>query len=258
MPTIEVLPSSHSASAPGWALVPDTGYDPSKVAIQPQSRKRAARASGLGGDSASNITRLANATLKHIQELDRESSRDVQIAMAKGGGGGRKGGGFTPNVRRIMQSQKTFANHLADEEAMLAQEGQQGGRGEVVRVGRAPGLGKRASTAAMSPPAEDERRMNSKSQLTLEPPATQPDPESEHLLKTYIPAAPSEAEMEALTSAPPLSYNQARAAPSVAKPQRFFCEICGYWGSIRCMKCGARVCGLECKGAHEEGRCLRY
>jgi zinc finger HIT domain-containing protein 1 len=157
-----------------------------------------------------------------------------------------------------MQSQKTFANHLADEEAMLAQEGQQGGRGEVVRVWRAPGLGKRASTAAMSPPAEDERRAIPKSQSTVEPPVVQPDPESEHLLKTYIPAAPSEAEMEALTSAPPLSYNQARAAPSVGKPQRFFCEICGYWGSIRCMKCGARVCGLECKGAHEEGRCLRY
>lgn len=157
-----------------------------------------------------------------------------------------------------MQSQKTFANHLADEEAMLAQEGQQGGRGEVVKVGRAPGLGKRAATTATSPPAVEERRTITKLESTGEPPAIQPDPESEHLLKTYIPAAPSEVVMEALTSAPPLSYNQARAAPSVGKPRRFFCEVCGYWGSIRCMKCGARVCGLECKGAHEEGRCLRY
>lgn len=82
--------------------------------------------------------------------------------------------------------------------------------------------------------------------------------ESEPLLRTYVPSAPSDEVMAALLSGPPLSYNGARAAPSLGKPQRHFCEICGYWGTLKCTKCGARVCGLECKNAHSDGRCLFY
>lgn len=80
MPRIEVIPNSNSISAPGWAYVPDTGYDPSKAAIQPTgARKRAARASGLGvGDST---TRQQNAVLKHLADLDKDSHRDVQIPV---------------------------------------------------------------------------------------------------------------------------------------------------------------------------------
>ena len=242
--------------------MPDTGYDPSKIAIQPTARKRGARTSGLGGGGGASdtITRQANATLKHLQELDRESSRDVQIALPKGAGGGRKGKNTT-NVRRILMSNKTFANHLADEEAALAMEAQQmPGASSVKTAKGGPAVGnKGAATAAVDPQPRDTVQQA----LTKEEPLagsmlTQQDPESDHLLKTFVPSAPTEAEMEALVSAPPLSYNQARAVPSVGKPQRHFCEICGYWGSIRCMRCGARVCGLECKGAHDEGRCLRY
>lgn len=82
--------------------------------------------------------------------------------------------------------------------------------------------------------------------------------EDEPLLKIHLPSAPSDAVLEALVSGPPLSYNGARAAPSIGRPQRHFCEICGYWGTIKCMKCGVRVCGLECKNAHADGRCLLY
>ena len=87
-----------------------------------------------------------------------------------------------------------------------------------------------------------------------------PDDANNPLLRSYIPAAPSAAIMEALVSAPPLSYNAARAGAGAAagKPQRRFCEICGYWGGVRCLKCGARVCGLECLGVHGEGRCLKF
>lgn len=247
MPTIEVLPTTSHPSAPGWTLVPDNGYDPSKAALVPsQPGKRAARTAGLTSSSTTTAARQQAAILKHIQDLDRESPRDVQIALPKGAGGKKK---ETVNVRRIVNSNKTFANHLADEEAMLALEGgQQRERRDTV-----PTAGKRKSTTATEDMGEGD-----KEDVTMGNTSAQPDPESDHLLRTYIPAAPTEAEMEALIMAPPLSYNQARAAPSVGKPQRFFCEICGYWGSIRCMKCGARVCGLECKGAHEEGRCLRY
>lgn len=81
MPQIEVVPNSTSISAPGWAYVPDNGYDPSKVAIQPSgARKRAARTSGIaGGDTTS---RQQNAIAKHLTELDKDNSRDVQIQIS--------------------------------------------------------------------------------------------------------------------------------------------------------------------------------
>ena len=257
MPTIEVLPNSTSISAPGWAYVPDTGYDPSKAAIQPSARKRAARASNLGGN-ITNDTRQANAILKHIAELDRESSKDVQIKGSVGAG--RKDKKMTTNVRRILTSNKTFANHLADEEAWLAGM-EQGAGGSTSRPRALTGGTRRASTAATSPPPPQGARRSvtaSTPTPTASMSAVQSDPEDDPLLKTYMPAPPSAAEMEALVSAPPLSYNQSRAAPSVGRPQRYFCEMCGYWGSVRCMKCGARVCGLDCKLSHDEGRCLRY
>ena len=79
------------------------------------------------------------------------------------------------------------------------------------------------------------------------------------LLQSSVPPPPSAALMKALTSAPPLSYNAARVGPSTSgRPQRQFCEICGYWGRVKCMKCGARVCGLACKTAHDEGRCTNF
>ena len=33
---------------------------------------------------------------------------------------------------------------------------------------------------------------------------------------------------------------------------RRFCEVCGYWGRVRCMACGTRCCALECLGVHRE------
>ena len=74
-----------------------------------------------------------------------------------------------------------------------------------------------------------------------------------------IPALPSEAEMEALLSAPPLTYNQARAAPPPpgAPPPRRFCETCGYWGRVKCMKCGAMTCSVACKDDHDQFKCLK-
>lgn len=80
MPHVEVIPNSTSQSAPGWAYVPDNGYDPSKVAIQPSGvRKRAARASALAiGDTT---TRQQSAILKHLAELDKDNHRDVHIAV---------------------------------------------------------------------------------------------------------------------------------------------------------------------------------
>lgn len=171
-------------------------------------------------------------------------------------------------------SQKTFANHLADEEAALSAHAQQPlathtPRPTASKVTKTPASRlKRSSTSASTPTPTptDSTPPKVVPSATLVPGLT-PAPsnvapsldDTNPLLRSYIPSAPSEATLNALVAAPPLSYNMARARPSPSgRPQRHFCEICGYWGRIKCMKCGARVCGLECKGTHDEGRCLRF
>ncbi|KIX93411.1 uncharacterized protein Z520_10830 [Fonsecaea multimorphosa CBS 102226] len=105
------------------------------------------------------------------------------------------------------------------------------------------------------------------------PPAYDPALDRDPLLRTLdIPKMPSERVMQALLSEPPLSYVAARAKTLddnsqgdgtfamrtgnnslMAKPQRWFCSVCGYWGKVRCKYgCGERVCGLlDCWKGHE-------
>lgn len=160
-------------------------------------------------------------------------------------------------------SQKTFANHIADEEAFLALQQQ-----------HPPPAAPRVPAPKPSRSTPNMKRSSTTEVQSTQGGASQPgtgraggiassrakDPlDDEPLLKSQVPSVPSVELMEALLSSPPLSYNAARAAPPPpGKPQRYFCEICGYWGTIKCIKCGARVCGLECKGAHDDGRCLKF
>ncbi|KAL8715941.1 MAG: hypothetical protein Q9220_000608 [cf. Caloplaca sp. 1 TL-2023] len=262
MPSIEVLPNSTSISAPGWAYVPDNGFDPSKAAIQPSgSRKRAARTSGIA--SGDTTTRQQNATLRHLNELDKDNYRDVQIpvpARFKEKSGSKTK--TTPNVRRILTSQKTFANHLADEEAALASQEQHVASASAPLPLRHASSGRKSSavalessaTGSIQPGVQEAECLTGASKETMNEDTGSVNP----LLRSYVPEIPSQAVMDALLAGPPLSYNAARSAPSTGKPARQFCEICGYWGTIKCLKCGARVCGLDCKNTHDEGRCLKF
>jgi zinc finger HIT domain-containing protein 1 len=81
------------------------------------------------------------------------------------------------------------------------------------------------------------------------------------LLMSHIPPVPSQEELEALIGAPPLTYTEARGeltAEDLGRPTRGFCEICGYWGRVKCTKCGSRVCALECLRTHQEDCYTRY
>ncbi len=182
-------------------------------------------------------------------------------------------GKVTQAVRRILMSQKTFANHLADEEAALSALAQQPLATHIPRpaskvtktpVSRLKRSSTSASTPAPTPPEPTAQEVLPSPAImpyAMAPPSTitPSQDDANPLLRSYVPSAPSEATLDALVAAPPLSYNMARARPSSSgRPQRHFCEICGYWGRVKCMKCGARVCGLECKGTHDEGRCLRF
>ena len=50
MPHIEVLPNAKQSLAPGWAYVPDTGYDPSRAPLNPSAPRR------LRASTTNNIT----------------------------------------------------------------------------------------------------------------------------------------------------------------------------------------------------------
>lgn len=88
MPRIEVLPNTGSAPAPGWAYVADTGYDPSKVAINPTGTgKRATRAGVGGAGSEVSAAALQIKSTKRLNLLDSDaSSKEVNVPAKKSGG----------------------------------------------------------------------------------------------------------------------------------------------------------------------------
>lgn len=124
MPLVEVLNTSRSHATPGWAYIPDTrsNLDP---ALKPSAgRKRGIREPGGRTDLTS---RQAAAINRHLLELDRENHRDnvsipvpVRKDTAQRDNGRAQRAKTTSNVRKILQSQKTFKNYLDDEEAALA------------------------------------------------------------------------------------------------------------------------------------------
>ena len=156
----------------------------------------------------------------------------------------------TQNARRILQYQRQIKHWLDDEEALLQQaptprtalskklaptplEGTPGPAGPPLATATPGPYGASASTVDALLSVENAM-----------PPPLNPS------------------ELDALLSAPPLLYSASHAAPPApgggGPPPRRFCDNCGFWGDIKCLKCGARVCGLECKDAHEATRCLKW
>ncbi|EED23520.1 HIT finger domain protein, putative [Talaromyces stipitatus ATCC 10500] len=291
MPLVEVLGTSRSHATPGWAYVPETSLQKSSsstAATALTSRKRGIREPG--GSTTDLTSRQNHAILRHLAELDRENHRDnVHIpvpvrkdAIQRDNGRGARAK-TTSNVRRIVQSQKTFRNYLDDEEAALGYASTSVmGSGAAVPAAGASKVAKIAGRRSLTPAAAasntdmlTERQKPTKKQNTERTTTTQDNNENpevqetpiqggliksphdnDHLLKSYIPHAPSDRLMAALLAEPPLRYHVARAAPSASgKPARRFCTICGYWGKIRCKNCGVRTCGLECYKVHEDSRC---
>ena len=233
MPHIELLANQASAPAPGWAYIPESNYiDPSKAAINPTGARARHKSAARGAQAHSDLTaRQQTAVQRRLQELDRDApARDVAIPRDKAGAVGK-----TQGTRRILGSAKTWRNWLDDEEAMVG----------------AQALGAKAAAAlpaaaAAAAPAE---KLADAEDVLMADVRTETDP----LLRADTLAGVSPLQVEVLLSVPPLSYGAARAAPpdDNAPPPRYFCELCGYWGRVRCLKCGSRVCGLDCKTMHD-------
>jgi zinc finger HIT domain-containing protein 1 len=284
MPTVEVLQTEKSTAAPGWAYVYDRPVDPSKVAIDPTATARnkagrAQRAAATHTVANNELTRRETIAIqRRLADLDKDggSGKDVPIPQkwrdfqigTEGNGVGTWGKGrkTTTNARRVLLSEKTFTHHLEDEEARIAL----GRDTAVAGAGRRSDFGVKRGPAARR--ASNLSRVEDDVEMTDAPEeveeTTDATPEISHtkeahddpLLKVETPLPLSADELEALLSHPPLSYNAARAAPldMYAPPQRKFCEMCGYWGRVKCLKCGARVCGLDCKETHDQACKMRF
>ncbi|KAJ5923315.1 hypothetical protein N7454_008560 [Penicillium verhagenii] len=289
---VELLQHKGAAPTPGWSYVTDRAFNPAQAAMAPTlSRKRGIRDAGKGGDMSS---RRANAIIRHLAELDRENQRDVAIPVpvkqAKEAGARGTRAKTTSNVRRILQSQKTFRNHLDDEEAAIQNSGGKaaavvaaaarrsstpvvaGAAGAV--AGSAAAKRKRASAVGTAASTPTPARSVSVSVSVAETPATvatdgeagedeegkskllKTEHDDDPLLKSYAPTMPSDRIIQRLLAEPPLSYNASRAgAPISSHSPRYFCCMCGYWGKIRCKSCHLRTCGLDCYRVHEDSRC---
>jgi hypothetical protein len=81
MPHVEVLPNSAASVAPGWTYVVDTGYDPSKVAINPKNKKRAAAQPGGQRGETELSARQQTAIARRIAELERDNDPKQSIAI---------------------------------------------------------------------------------------------------------------------------------------------------------------------------------
>jgi zinc finger HIT domain-containing protein 1 len=172
----------------------------------------------------------------------------------------------TQNARRIIQYQRQIKHWLDDEIAQLQQAPPVTTSRAAARAAAQPQSLRRASTMTGMPPTPVEATPGpmtpEMATPTLLGSRIEPLLQMDDLLSIdrSMPAPLTPTELEALLLAPPLSYATSHAAAPAqgGPPQRQFCDNCGYWGKIKCLKCGARICGMECKDAHEATRCLKW
>ena len=266
-PHIEELPIAQSRQAPGFAWVAVAGPSEDPAKNWGTSNRKRARFSAAGQTESQKealSARQQKEIERKLKELNSDNSKDVQIPVPKkeAGGSGAQRAGKTPNTKKILASGKTFAHYLDDEEAEIARTGRRDGDVEVVptsaaqqRASKTPlarrGLGNESSMENSPAPAQSSSRTIGGSQGVA---VTEIDGSDE------LEPDPSEGEIQALLNAPPLTYNQARSAPppADAPPPRRFCEVCGYFGRAKCMKCGVMTCSVMCKDAHDDQRCLKF
>lgn len=267
-PHIEELPTTQSRQAPGfaWVAVSGPSEDPSKNwSTSNRKRARVSAAGQTDSQKEALSARQQREIERKIRELNSDNSKDVQIPIpTKGAGGGGHRAGKTTNTKKILASGKTFAHYLDDEEAEIARTGRRDGDIEVVPSTAAPPRASKTPIARRSianessmenSPAPGQSTARTTAAARSEDAMDVDDPQDE-----VDPSLPSEAEIQALLNAPPLTYNQARSAPppADAPPPRRFCEVCGYFGRAKCMKCGVMTCSVMCKDTHDEQRCLKF
>lgn len=262
-PHIEEVPIAQTRQAPGfaWVAVPKD-LDPAKKALEVAGKKRA-RVAGIQSEAQKEATstRQQREIERRIRDLNNDGSKDVIIPLPKQDKGSAAKAGKTANTKKILSSGKRFEHYLDDEEAELA------------RLGKVDGMVKEDAPVRASKTPYARRSLQQEVEDTDMPDAQAPTlafleqaaasrGEGAEYDDDFdaIPPIPTEEEIQTLLDAPPLTYNAARLAPSykAVAPARVFCEVCGYWGRFKCMKCGSRTCSVDCEAIHVADRCLKF
>ena len=294
MPLIEVLPAGlpSRASQPGWAYVPDTGPI---AAVQPGQRK-GGRDDNVVGSSAKQqkaieqrLKDLEKENYKDVPIPIPKSDRDrkgkkVTSNVRRILGYNRNFGHYLADEEALIAAggSSTIAAPTPSTAASAVKDGKRRGDRENAttpasrRAPVQPGtMGpppnkpptpmkqeSRDQDVAMTSPSTSPKRSRSQSGTQTQQAPTTYDPklDKDPLLRTLnLPPRPSDRVMAQLLAEPPLSYSAARAKPldpDKQVPVRHFCTMCGYWGKVKCRKCGERTCGLmECWKGHEAGGC---
>lgn len=263
MPLIVEIQTSAKSRSVGWALVPESlAPNPAqqKLIQSDRPRQRVNRQSSSAAHSRDQISaKQERENHRRLETLRSTSSHEIAIPPVRLQGESNSRGHerkLTPAVRRILSSQKSFANHLADEDAWRANlpgtPVVQSGMTIHVR----PDLAAKPSTSLIGKDMiigskmPDERRIDDS---LLE------DAQTDDLGSCFRQdSLPDNSQIQALLQSASPSYLDAEVlTESSDYPPPLFCETCGYWGRARCTKCGARVCGLLCKQMHDDSRCLR-
>lgn len=274
-PHIEELPTAQSRQAPGFAWVAVSGAQDDPAKNWGTTNRKRQRAS-LGGQTDQQKEALSARQQREIERKIRDLNSDnsknaseLPIPKREGGGGGARPGKTTA-TKKILASGKTFAHYLDDEEAAIARTGRRDGDAEAP----APATAQRASKTPLHRRKARESSAASDSPAPAASPMGPPPlpPSTQGTSGTEVTGLSSgqeqvdggsaqaiRAELEAMLNAPPLAYNELRSAPPPvgAPPPRRFCETCGYWGRVKCMKCGAMVCSVPCKDDHDQFKCLK-
>jgi zinc finger HIT domain-containing protein 1 len=259
MPLIEELPVTQTNRVShGWAYIPDTGVP--IAAMQAGGRKRGAPRDTENKILYNNPTvKQQKATQQRLERLaeDNWSKHTVPLPARS------RTKKSTQNVRRILASERQF-KHWHDEQ--VAQLLQTGSAPVALPVaGTTPATSRRTSTAQQlpmrPPPKPSTSRIKTEPSIpsSSSPLVTTIEEAVDPLLATRgVPKLPSKRLMDALLAEPALSFDAVAAKPlepSKRMPARHFCSVCGYWGKVKCKRCGDRTCGLmECWAGHQ-GTC---
>ncbi|KAJ9657058.1 hypothetical protein H2198_004550 [Neophaeococcomyces mojaviensis] len=175
-------------------------------------------------------------------EAASSDARDAtDTSQTKGRKRGRPSSSHKPNIAEsnLMDATDTDAARVKPEESQDAE------------MSNAPTI-TQAQQESTPVPAQQQQ------QQSPQPPSYPPEWDHDPLLASSaseVPRMPSDRVMQLLISEPPLTYNAARATPlepDKQLPSRKFCGVCGYWGKVKCKKCGEWTCGiLECWRGHE-------
>ena len=134
MPTVQVLPNTSTSSGAYWTYsnLPPALAHTNSLSLLPSGSSGSRGPRAKRNNNAESSAARQRQINSRILDLERDNYKDMVIPIptkpGKGGGSTRTRGHATANVRRLLASQKTFANHLANEEA-LAESGGGGSAG---------------------------------------------------------------------------------------------------------------------------------